>query len=101
MERTPYLRRRNLRGLDGLAPLWVETQAIADQVVAHATVPTLTIETSAGDRASERQAICAWLSIAEIDDAHVVQHAGGRWQREGVAARFGSVRRGRARLTSA
>jgi hypothetical protein len=74
MERTPYLRRRNLRGLDGLAPLWVETQAIADQVVAHTTLPTLTIETSAADWAGERQAICAWLGIAEIDDADIVLH---------------------------
>jgi hypothetical protein len=44
MERTPYLRHRNLHGFDGVIALWQETQALTDQLFAKHQLNKLAIE---------------------------------------------------------
>jgi hypothetical protein len=61
MERTPYLRRRDLRGFDGVIRLWQETQRLMDALFAQQTIRKLAIEVTRGDWTSYYQQIYASL----------------------------------------
>jgi deoxyadenosine/deoxycytidine kinase len=52
MERTPYFRRRQLHGFDGVIRLWQDTQALTDELFSRHTLPKLAIEVTGGDWAS-------------------------------------------------
>lgn len=63
MESFPYLKRRNLQGLDGLSQLWVETQQITDQLFAEYTIRKLAVENSDGNWAEYYQRIFDFLQL--------------------------------------
>jgi hypothetical protein len=49
MERTPYFRRRQLRGFDGVIRLWQDTQTLTDDLFSRHALPKLAIEVTQGD----------------------------------------------------
>jgi hypothetical protein len=65
MERTPYFRRRDLRGIEGIVRLWSETQQITDALVPEYSIRKLTLETSGGDWEAYRQQVRSALSLPE------------------------------------
>ncbi len=65
MESFPYLKRRNLKGLDGLSQLWQRSQQITDQLFEEYPIRKLAIENSAGDWAEYYQQILTFLRLAE------------------------------------
>ena len=65
MERTPYFRRRNLRGFEGLVRLWNDTQYITDALIPEYSISTLMLETGGGDWETYRQQARDALSLPE------------------------------------
>ncbi|HNB37308.1 MAG TPA: hypothetical protein PK414_13870 [Anaerolineales bacterium] len=49
MENFPYLRQRNLKGLDGVTVLWKETRKLTDKLFDEYTISKLAIENSLGN----------------------------------------------------
>jgi hypothetical protein len=103
MERTPYFRRRGLRGFAGLVRLWSEAQQITDTLVSEYTIRTLVLEASRGDWEDYRQQTRNLLSLPE--DRHVVGASdlapltGRYWYREGDIAQTCQVILEDGRLT--
>lgn len=61
MESFPFLSRRKIHGLDGVAILWENIQAITDAIFEESTIRKLAIETSGGNWQSYQRQILDFL----------------------------------------
>ena len=61
MESFPFLSRRKIHGLDGVAILWEIIQAITDAIFEESTIRKLAIETSGGNWQSYQRQILDFL----------------------------------------
>lgn len=63
MERFPYLKRRKLKGLDGVTVLWRDIQKLTDALFDEYKIRKLAIEASEGDWLDYRQRILDFLGL--------------------------------------
>ena len=63
MESFPYLRRRSLKGLEGVTVLWQEIRKISDALFDESPLRKIAIENSEGDWPSYRQQIFDFLGL--------------------------------------
>jgi deoxyadenosine/deoxycytidine kinase len=63
MESFPYLKSRNLKGLDGLSQLWLQSQQITDQLFEEYTIRKVAIENSTGNWTDYYQRILDFLQL--------------------------------------
>ncbi len=72
MQRTPYFKRRGLKGLAGLVCLWDETQQITDALFPAYTIRKLALETAGGDWENYRQQVMTVLSLPLVAAQQIV-----------------------------
>ncbi len=63
MERFPYLKRGDLKGLDGVTALWRDIQALTDKLFDEYAIRKLALETSKGDWMYYRQQTLEFLGL--------------------------------------
>jgi hypothetical protein len=63
MESFPYLKQRNLKGLNGVATLWQDIQKITDAIFEEYNIRKLAIDASDGNWAEYRQRILNFLEL--------------------------------------
>ena len=66
---SPYGRKHGLAGVDGWKQLYRDYRELTDTCLQTLTVPTLAIETSAGDWSSYQTRICKFLNLPFIPEA--------------------------------
>jgi hypothetical protein len=91
MERTPYFRRRGLRGFEGLVRLWSEAQQVTDALVPEYGIRKLTFETSGGDWEAYRRQARDALSLPEskqsLSVGALARFTGSYWYDDAGGAR--------------